>query len=198
MSTLAFTAQGSSFDVPETATDWRVRRLRPRGAPEIIYGSDGLPLTVPIECDIAMLRDAVCGVIGRYRLDALDDDGKRIEDVPAAYVQVVEPEPAPTPPPPSGPYAVIQESMRLNAELAKAMIERFPDMLRASAELMRAANAAGLPAREACVIDMPADGDRATARSSALEMFLSPVVEALTSALAVPAVEEPATETKSS
>src|SRR5579863_1710788 len=124
MSALAFTAQGDTFDVPETVEAWRVRRLRQRGAPELVYGRDGLPLTVPIECDIAMLRDAVGGVLGRYRLDPLDTNGRVIEDVPTAYVQVVarEPEPDPAAPPPSGPYAVVQEAMRLNNELAKAMI----------------------------------------------------------------------------
>jgi hypothetical protein len=203
MSTLAFTAQGSSFDVPETATDWRVRRLRPRGAPETVYGPDGLPLTVPIESDVAILRDAVGGVLGRYRLDSLDEEGKQIDGVPAAYVQVVEAAPAPAPlPPPSGPHAVLQEAMRLNTELAKAMIERFPDMLRASAELLRAADGAGLPARQRCAADDHAADDNAddeqdAERSSTLATLLSPVVDALTSALVAPASEETTTETKS-
>jgi len=109
MSALAFTAQGDTFDVPETVEAWRVRRLRQRGAPELVYGRDGLPLTVPIEFDIAMLRDAVGGVLDRYRLDPLDVHGKVIEDVPIAYVQVVAREPEPEPvPPPNGPYAAVR------------------------------------------------------------------------------------------
>jgi hypothetical protein len=196
MSTLAFTAQGDTFDVPDTVCAWRVRRLRPRGAPELVYGRDGLPLTVPIECDIAMLRDAVGGVLGRYRLDPLDEHGKVIEDVPTAYVQVVLPDPETLPaasPPATGPYAVVQESMRLNMELAKTMVDRFPDMLRASAELLRAADAAGLPRRRAHVHHI---GDATPRkRSDALSSLLAPLVNvcasAFTSALPATAADEP-------
>ena len=42
----------------------------------------------------------------------------------------------------------IREAMRLNTELAKSVIERFPEMMHAAAELLRAADGAGLPARE--------------------------------------------------
>ena len=113
--------------------------------------------------------------------------------MPAAYVHVVEPEPPPEPPPqPSAPQDVLQEAMRLNTEIAKVMVERFPEMLRASAELLRAAEAAGLPAREGCAIG-PAR--RRAARGRALATLLSPVVNALTSTLAVHATEDPAAET---
>jgi hypothetical protein len=36
-----------------------VRRMKPRGAPELVYGRDGRPLTVPIEAEIEDLREAV-------------------------------------------------------------------------------------------------------------------------------------------
>ncbi len=35
MSELAFTVNGDTFEVPNTVTGWRVRRLKPRGAPEL-------------------------------------------------------------------------------------------------------------------------------------------------------------------
>ena len=38
--------------------------------------------------------------------------------------------------------------MRLNTELAKSVIDRFPEMMHAAAELLRAADGAGLPARK--------------------------------------------------
>ena len=48
MSELAFNANGDTFDIPATVTGWRVRRMKPRGAPELVYGRDGRPLTVPV------------------------------------------------------------------------------------------------------------------------------------------------------
>src|SRR5262245_46998878 len=89
MSDLAFNANGDVFDVPAQATAWRVRRLRPRGAPELVYGRDGLPLTISIDAGIEELRDAVESA-GKYRLDALSEDGRCVDGVPAAYVQVTK------------------------------------------------------------------------------------------------------------
>ena len=74
MSELAFNANGESFEIPATVTAWRVRRMKPRGAPELVYGRDGRPLTVGIEADIDDLREAV-GASGKYRLDPINDDG---------------------------------------------------------------------------------------------------------------------------
>jgi len=41
---LAYNLSGEPFDVPLDATAWRVRKLKPKGAPEVVYGRDGLPL----------------------------------------------------------------------------------------------------------------------------------------------------------
>jgi hypothetical protein len=153
MSELAFNANGDSFEVPATVTGWRVRRMKPRGAPELVYGRDGRPLTIGIEADIDELRDAVGGV-GRYRLDPINDDGRTVDNVPAAYVQVVKAERN------AGEAAmqsagaryesdsVVREAMRLNTELARAVVDRFPEMMSAAAELLRAADGAGIPARQ--------------------------------------------------
>jgi hypothetical protein len=35
-----------------------VRRMKPRGAPELVYGRDGRPLTVPIEAEICAMPSA--------------------------------------------------------------------------------------------------------------------------------------------
>ncbi len=150
MSELAFNANGESFDVPATVTAWRVRRMKPRGAPELVYGTDGRPLTVPIETNIDELRDAV-GTAGGYRLDPVNDDGKSVEAVPPAYVQVVR-QPRNAEPvaisATGGSDDAVREAMRLNTELAKSVIDRFPEMMHAAAELLRAADGAGLPARK--------------------------------------------------
>ncbi|MEJ7598482.1 MAG: hypothetical protein WKG01_11280 [Kofleriaceae bacterium] len=149
MSELAFNANGDPFEVPAIVTGWRVRRMKPRGAPELVYGRDGRPLVVAIETEIDDLRAAV-GALGRYRLDPVDDDGKVIENVPAAYVQVVKPERVPETAiaPRDDGDSVIREAMRLNTELAKSVVDRFPEMMTAAAELLRAADGAGIPARQ--------------------------------------------------
>ena len=36
MSELAFNINGEAFDLPATATGWRVRRMKQRGAPEVV------------------------------------------------------------------------------------------------------------------------------------------------------------------
>ena len=89
MSELAFNANGESFEVPATVTGWRVRRMKPRGAPELVYGQDGRPLTISVDADMDELRDAVGGVLGRYRLDPINDEGRCIDSVPPAVTSPV-------------------------------------------------------------------------------------------------------------
>ena len=56
MSELAFNLNGEPFEVPDGAVAWRVRKLKSRGAPEVIYGREGTPLVLPIEADMDDLR----------------------------------------------------------------------------------------------------------------------------------------------
>ena len=151
MSELAFNANGESFEVPANVTGWRVRRMKPRGAPELVYGKDGRPLMIPIESEMEDLRDAV-SQLGRYRLDPINEDGRTVEGVPAAYIHVVKPANAEAALPAAierdGHDGAVREAMRLNTELAKTVIDRFPDMMTAAADLLRAADGAGIPARQ--------------------------------------------------
>lgn len=150
MSELAFNANGEAFEVPANVSGWRVRRMKPRGAPELVYGEDGRPLVVAIEATIDDLRDAV-GTAGKYRLDPVNDDGKCVDSVPPAYVQVTrQARSAETAiaTPATTSDDTIREAMRMNTELARSVIERFPEMMSAAAELLRAADGAGLPRRE--------------------------------------------------
>ncbi|HWO21288.1 MAG TPA: hypothetical protein VNO30_21120 [Kofleriaceae bacterium] len=159
MSELAFDARGDYFEVPPAVTGWRVRRMKPRGAPVLVYGREGRPLTVPIESGMEDLRTAV-GMPGRYRLEPIDDGGKIVEDVPVSYVQVVESDRS------AETSAIelreerdgaVREAMRLNTELAKSVIDRFPEMMKAAAELLRAADGAGIPARLPRLVDVDVD-----------------------------------------
>lgn len=165
MSELAYTINGEAFDLPATASAWRIRRMKPRGAPEVVYSRDGVPQTISVEAGLEELRQVV-GQPGKYRLDAIDDHGKTIEKLPAAYVivppregddQVANDNRAND----SSPTGLMAEAMRMNTELAKAVIDRFPQMVEAAATLLRAADGAGLPARPPRAVDEDDEEDEA-------------------------------------
>ncbi|MFT3697701.1 MAG: hypothetical protein QM831_31470 [Kofleriaceae bacterium] len=179
MSDLAYNINGEAFEVPIAATGWRVRRMKPRGAPEVVYGHDGIPLIVPIDSDLSELRRNVDSP-GRFRLDAVDDRGRTIEDVPAAYLMVANvigdldsDALANVPKQVNEEDGAVREAMRLNTELAKSVIDRFPEVMHAAAELLRAADGAGLPARLPRLIaeEEVAIDEEVTATSPALEMI---------------------------
>jgi hypothetical protein len=90
MSELAFNINGERFDLPESASYWRVRRFKAsgRGTPEVVYADDGLPLIIPVETEIAEFRKLVHGVHGRYRLDPVNDNHKTCDEGQAAYLQL--------------------------------------------------------------------------------------------------------------
>ncbi|HEY1817408.1 MAG TPA: hypothetical protein VGL61_09585 [Kofleriaceae bacterium] len=153
MSELAFNVSGEAFEVPATAAGWKVKRMKAKGAPEVVYGRDGLPLVLPLDAGIDELRAEV-DQPGRYRLDLVDENNRPLEGVPAGYVHVhvvaaAAPAPAERNAPAITPTSdATVEAMRLNTELARTVIERFPQMMEAAAGLLRAADGAGLPARE--------------------------------------------------
>jgi len=159
MSDLAFTLSGEPFEVPNTAGGWRVRRLKPKGAPDVVYGLEGIPLVLPIDSDMADLRREA-RTEGRYRLDLVDDHNRVIPNTPAAYVCIHASEPPAEPSPTARPvssstdHAVI-EAMRLNSELARSIVDKFPLMLESAAALVRAADGAGMPAREPRALPEP-------------------------------------------
>jgi len=82
---LAYDVDGNPLAVPETAVAWRVRRGGgQRGRPRNVYDTEtGAPLEVPLDATIDDLLDRGCGS-GRYRLEAVDTDGRAIAGVVAA------------------------------------------------------------------------------------------------------------------
>jgi len=159
MSDLAFNLNGDPFEVPAHAAGWRVRRMKNKGAPEVVYGRNGQPLVLPIEADLDDVRAEVPAA-GRYRLDPVDETNKPIANAPAGYVYVHELAPAPASTSSALGTAsdnIIIEAMRMNAEIARSVVDRFPQMLEAAATLLRAADGAGLPARAPRVIDRDDD-----------------------------------------
>lgn len=163
MSELAFTVNGDTFEVPTTVTAWRVRRLKPRGAPELVYARDGRPLTLPIEGDLDDLHEAV-STSGKYRLDPIGDDGKGVENVPAAYIQVTKGERNA-----AGDHAIERtsdarvdgtiaglgqavieavrlnaEALRQNAEISMRAVDRLPQLMEAMTTMLNVATGTGL------------------------------------------------------
>jgi hypothetical protein len=87
-SPLAWSQTGDAIELPESATQWRVRRLNggaKGGAPELVYGLDGLPLVVDIGINAADFAELVERRPGKYRLDAVDDQRKAVQGVQPAY-----------------------------------------------------------------------------------------------------------------
>jgi hypothetical protein len=126
-----------------------VRRFKPKGAPEVVYGRDGLPLVVGLDAELDDLKKEGLSA-GRYRLDPVDERLRAIADAPAAYVYVHEPTgagPVSEERNRGGADSALVEAMRMNTELARSVIDRFPAMMEAAAVLLRAADGAGLPAR---------------------------------------------------
>ncbi len=153
MSELAFNVNGEPFEVPASAIGWRVKRLKAKGAPEVVYGRDGLPLVLPVDSDLDDLRVEV-GTPGRYRLDPIDEANKPVPNGTPGYVFVhADARPVDcgassgTRPTTSPSDNIVIEAMRMNAEMARTIIDRFPQMLESAATLLRAADGAGLPAR---------------------------------------------------
>ena len=162
MSELAFNMNGEPFDVPATATGWRVRRMKTKGAPEVVYSREGTPLMLPIDAGIDDLRNAV-GAAGRYRIDPVDEH-RPIPNAQAGYVFLHDETPvgstaaSSTALPPRTDNIVI-EALRMNAEITKTIVERFAQVMEASAIVLRAADGAGLPAREPRASDDETDED---------------------------------------
>jgi hypothetical protein len=110
-----------------------------------------LPLLLPADAALEELRNEVEAVPGRYRLDALDASNKPIEGA-SGYVMVHALGRAAAAS--SGHSTdIVLEAMRMNAEMARTIIERFPAMLDSAATLLRAADGAGLPRRTPIDVD---------------------------------------------
>jgi len=160
MSDLAYNLQGERFLPPANAAMWRVRRFKRssgRGMPEVVFGDDGLPLTVPIDIDIDEFRRQVGGVPGKYRLDPIDAQQQACEGGQPAYVQFQEGGPscagaAPASAPVDG---MLREVIAANTEMVRAIADKFAQVMESAAVLLRAADGAGLPAREPAQLPAP-------------------------------------------
>ena len=156
MSDLHFDADGEPAKVPAEAEELRVRRFRKpgeRGACEVVHGADGSPLYVPVDLSYPEFRKLVESVPGRYRLDPVDAGRRPCAGAIALYVTIETPRNAAG----AGDERdlIVRELMRANVEMMRANVEmtknvteRLATMMTATAEILRAADGAGLPRRE--------------------------------------------------
>lgn len=153
MSELAFNLSGERFEMPPEAAFWRVRRLKPggRGTPEVVFGRDGAPLVLPIEAGLEDFRLLVRDEPGRYRLDPVDEDHRGCEGGVPAYLQIAE-DGGSAARGGSDQGALVRELARSNADIVRTITEQFAGVINAAAQLIRAADGAGLPAREPVVL----------------------------------------------
>ena len=163
MSTLAFNKEGEPFSFDDRTHELRLRRFRKpgaRGTCEAVLDADGEQVYIDVDADYAELRHAVDNVAGFYRLDQCDEDGRPIPDLPAAYVAVETLRNAGV----SGDVdalSVVRELAAINAEVAKTMADRFAAVMQSTAEILRAADGAGIAHRkpEPAIAEVEDDDD---------------------------------------
>ena len=152
MSELAFDANGDPITFPAEAEELRVRRFRNpgmRGACEVVHDRDGSPLYVAVDAGYVEFRKVVDGVPGRYRLDPVDASRRVIANSTPAYITITEAaRSAATTTASDDRDSVIRELARANADMTKTIADRFASVMQAAADLLRAADGAGLPKRE--------------------------------------------------
>jgi hypothetical protein len=162
MSQLAYNAEGIRFTPPPATAAWRVRRCKKKkGAPELVFDADGVPLAIDRDATIEELRAEVVEP-GKYRLDPLDEEQRPIPDATPAYVMVHEmPERnGEATSMASGSVdttaALLTEVLRSNLEanraslaLGQTIVDRFAGVMESAAVLVRAVG--GIPPVPAAV-----------------------------------------------
>src|SRR4051794_26366208 len=78
---LAIDEDGEPFLLPPQVQGWRARRVPSRGRPKLIH-ERGKPLIIRADATHADLLGAAGP--GRYRLEAVDEHGRKVDGVPVA------------------------------------------------------------------------------------------------------------------
>jgi len=155
---LAWGANGAAIDVPDEATHWRVRLMPYRGGNPRVLRRGGLPLIIPITATVEMLREAVDGRAGLYRLDPCDQNGRDIDDADFAVIEIEsDDDNDDAEDSASRPVGgIVGELLKTNREMAQTLMQalstisaqqQIAPILDASAALIHAADGAGLPER---------------------------------------------------
>ena len=151
MSELAFDKEGNPFRFSRRTKKLRPRRWKnagQRGTCAAVLDPDGEQLLVDADAEYAEFRAAVGNVPGFYRLDQCDEDGGLIEDALPAYVSIESVRNAAPVGEIDSRDALIRDLAQINAEMTRTIVERFSNVMQAAADVLRAADGAGLPRRE--------------------------------------------------
>jgi hypothetical protein len=168
MSELHFDAEGEPVRVPADAEELRVRRFRKpgeRGACEVVHGAVGAPLFVPADTSYLEFRKLVDNVPGRYRLDPVDESRRACSGSVPLYVTIDPHRNGSTTADDRDSLSrelvrAHVEMMRNNNETMNNLASHFASMMTATAEILRAADGAGLPRRDPPPpVTTPADDD---------------------------------------
>ena len=116
---LAFDANGEPLDVPSHAVAWRVRKLAKKaGRPKVIFDAEtGRPMELPLAASFDDFA-ALVGEQGRYRIEAVDGQGRFIPGC-VAVTELAFDEKDDDNDEPKQKSAETQQLMQLVAELVK-------------------------------------------------------------------------------
>ncbi len=151
MSELAFDKEGNLFRFSRRTKKLRPRRWKnagQRGTCAAVLDPDGEQLLVDADAEYTEFRAAVGNVPGFYRLDQCDEDGALIEDAPPAYVSIESVRNSAPVAEIDSRDALIRDLAQINAEMTRTIVERFSNVMQAAADVLRAADGAGVPRRE--------------------------------------------------
>jgi hypothetical protein len=151
MSELAFDREGNPFRFSRRTKKLRPRRWKnagQRGTCAAVLDADGDQVLLDADAEYMEFRATVGNVPGFYRLDQCDEDGALLEDAAPAYVSI-----APTRNvAPSGEGdprdAIIRDLAQINADVVRTIAERFGNVMQAAADILRAADGAGMSRRQ--------------------------------------------------
>jgi len=150
MSELAFDKEGNPFRFSRRTKKLRPRRWKnagQRGTCAAVLDPNGEQLFVDAETEYVEFRAAVGNVPGFYRVDQCDEDGVPIEHAPPAYVSIESTRNA-APIGDADPRdAIIRDLAQINADVTRTIAERFGNVMQSAADILRAADSAGLPRR---------------------------------------------------
>jgi hypothetical protein len=156
MHELANDINGDPVEVPEAARFWRLRRhLGGRGASVVVTNEDNAAVMLPIGASYAEFHDAVRGAAGKYTLYPCDGDGRPMKGAAVAHVFISEgPRNSNVAAQPGGDaltqlIGLLRETVDANTAMCKEVIGKYAGTLTSNAELIRAVDGAGVPARQA-------------------------------------------------
>ncbi|MCA9674899.1 MAG: hypothetical protein H6709_10555 [Kofleriaceae bacterium] len=154
MHELANDINGDPVEVPEATRFWRLRRhLGGRGASVVVTNDDHSAVLLPVGASYAEFHETVKGAPGKYTLYPCDEHGRPMKGAAVAHVYLGEAPRNANAAAQAGGDAITQligllrETVDANTAMCKEVIGKYAGTLTSNAELIRAVDGAGVPAR---------------------------------------------------